>query len=259
MNNIVDIAKKLGISVKRADNFKERYYEKSWKISTGIKSLDDLLDGGLYPFHTYEFYGAAGTGKTQLALQLSITGQLVYDEESYRPLKKVVYIDTERSFNTDKLLIIGSRFTQEPYQLLKNIYYSYAPVPSKLISVVSNINKLSHDIQLVIIDNIATPLQRLPDRTPKSISEFIRTLMFEITKIMDICALSIVLTNRVYSTTENILREIYQPYGGITLSSFMHREILLMKESNDIIKAIDINSDKIPAYFKITDRGLIDI
>jgi len=226
--SIIRIAKYIGISVKRGDEYKNRYYEKPWKITTGVNSLDDLLGGGIYPYQTYEFFGAAGSGKTQLALQLAITSQFKSYEER-ECINKVIYIDTEKSFSTERLIKIASRFGCDSYRILRNIFYAYTFEPDKLLSLITHARKIITDVRLIIIDNIAIPLQNLPNRNPRTISRYIQKLMFEITKIMDKKDLSVVITNRIYAVTNNVIREVHQPYGGITLSSFMHKEIILMK------------------------------
>lgn len=45
-------------------------------LSTGCPNLDSMLKGGLPNKGIAQIYGAAGTGKTQLALQLCLTVQL---------------------------------------------------------------------------------------------------------------------------------------------------------------------------------------
>ena len=40
------------------------------KLGTGCPSLNEFLRGGLLPKRLYEIYGEAGTGKTNLAIQL---------------------------------------------------------------------------------------------------------------------------------------------------------------------------------------------
>ena len=61
----------------------EEYLEnrmKIGKITTGCSSLDQLLGGGVETGAVTEFVGEFGSGKTQLAHQLSITVQLPQSE-----------------------------------------------------------------------------------------------------------------------------------------------------------------------------------
>lgn len=45
-------------------------------LTTGCKIIDNLLRGGISRRGITQFYGIAGSGKTQLALQLCLTSQI---------------------------------------------------------------------------------------------------------------------------------------------------------------------------------------
>src|SRR5512137_2627613 len=59
----------------------------SVKVPVQCKPLDDLLDGGIESGCLTLFYGEAGSGKTNICLQLA--RNVARDE------KKVVFVDTE--------------------------------------------------------------------------------------------------------------------------------------------------------------------
>ncbi|MEM1909975.1 MAG: ATPase domain-containing protein, partial [Thermofilaceae archaeon] len=63
------------------------------RLTTGVKSIDELLGGGLRVGDVYEFAGEFGTGKTQLCHQLSVTVQLPRERGGLSG--GAVYIDTE--------------------------------------------------------------------------------------------------------------------------------------------------------------------
>jgi len=50
------------------------------RVSTGIKGLDEMLNGGLLPGSTVLVRGAPGTGKTSLALQFLLHGAMKQNE-----------------------------------------------------------------------------------------------------------------------------------------------------------------------------------
>jgi DNA repair protein RadA len=78
------------------------------KLTTGVKGIDELLQGGLRPGELYEFAGEFGTGKTQLCHQLAVTVQL--PEEKGGLSGKAVYIDTEGTFSPHRILAMAERF-----------------------------------------------------------------------------------------------------------------------------------------------------
>lgn len=49
---------------------------RGWLQTFSCPVLDNFFRGGLYVRHLVEFAGAAGTGKTQFCLQLSLASQL---------------------------------------------------------------------------------------------------------------------------------------------------------------------------------------
>ncbi|POG66135.1 hypothetical protein GLOIN_2v1659570 [Rhizophagus irregularis DAOM 181602=DAOM 197198] len=80
-------------------------------LATSLKGLDEALSGGI-PFSSItELVGPTRSGKTQLCLTLSMLTTL---PETMGGLGGgVCYIDTERSFNADRLIVIAeNRFPQ---------------------------------------------------------------------------------------------------------------------------------------------------
>lgn len=68
------------------------------QISSGSKSLDNFLEGGLLPSQVIEIVGEAGTGKTQLCLQISLNYILQNFSQN-----RVVYISTKKRVNAERL------------------------------------------------------------------------------------------------------------------------------------------------------------
>ena len=70
------------------------------RISTGSKSFDDLLGGGLETKAVTEVYGEFGTGKTQLCHTLCVLVQR--DRLAGGLGAKALYIDTENTFRPER-------------------------------------------------------------------------------------------------------------------------------------------------------------
>lgn len=88
------------------------------RLTTGVKAIDDLLQGGLEPRCIYEIVGEYGTGKSQLCFQLSVTTQLTINRRGVNG--KVFYIDTEGTFSDRRVASIAERFNIE--DSLSNIF-----------------------------------------------------------------------------------------------------------------------------------------
>ncbi|KAG2118068.1 Rad51-domain-containing protein [Suillus discolor] len=112
-------------------------------ISTGSKSVDTILGGGLMSQSISEVYGEFRTGKTQLAHTMSVVTQL--PPEMGGASGKVAYIDTEGAvvvilrattyrrrsfllgtFRPDRIRSIADRFGVDGNMALENILYAFA-------------------------------------------------------------------------------------------------------------------------------------
>lgn len=90
----------------------EAYQErmKIRRVSTGCRSIDRLLDGGIECKAVTEFYGENGSGKTQLAHVLCIQAQLPIDQGGLKePGDKpsiVLFMDTENTCRPERFISI---------------------------------------------------------------------------------------------------------------------------------------------------------
>ncbi len=122
------------------------------KLTSGLKSIDTLLNGGLSAGELYEFAGEYGTGKTQLCHQLSVTVQLPEDKGGLNA--SAVYIDTETTFSPERIVSIAKRFGVEG--ALDQIYV-YRPLNTGELErfVTKSLNDyLDQGARLVVVDSI---------------------------------------------------------------------------------------------------------
>ncbi|KAL9716514.1 hypothetical protein Ac2012v2_000962 [Leucoagaricus gongylophorus] len=90
-------------------------------ISTGSRSVDAILGGGLMSQSITEVYGEFRTGKTQMAHTMGVVAQLPPDLGG--AAGKVAYIDTEGTFRPDRIRAIADRFGVDGSMALENILY----------------------------------------------------------------------------------------------------------------------------------------
>ena len=89
------------------------------RLTTGAPELDELLGGGIETQSISETYGAFGSGKSQIAMQLAVNVQL--------PKKKgglnadVVYIDTENTFRPERITQMAEALGLNPKKILDRI------------------------------------------------------------------------------------------------------------------------------------------
>ncbi|KAI6167351.1 Rad51-domain-containing protein [Pisolithus thermaeus] len=124
-------------------------------ISTGSKSVDSILGGGLMSQSITEVYGEFRTGKTQLAHTMCVVAQLPSDLGGASG--KVAYIDTEGTFRPDRIRSIADRFGVDGSMALENILYARAfnsEHQMELINECSMRFAEDKDFRLIIVDSI---------------------------------------------------------------------------------------------------------
>ncbi|WWC92542.1 meiotic recombinase Dmc1 [Kwoniella dendrophila CBS 6074] len=88
-------------------------------ITTGSKSVDAMLGGGISTQCITEVFGEYRTGKTQLCHTLCVSTQLPI--ETGGASGKVAYIDTEGTFRPDRVKAVADRFGVDASMALDNV------------------------------------------------------------------------------------------------------------------------------------------
>ena len=89
------------------------------RCSTGSKSLDQLLLGGVETQAVTEFYGEFGSGKSQICHTLCAMAKQPISEGGLDG--GVIYIDTEGTFRPERLSQIAMARGFDPMLVLKNV------------------------------------------------------------------------------------------------------------------------------------------
>ncbi|MDH3611226.1 MAG: recombinase RecA [Nitrosopumilus sp.] len=126
-------------------------------ISTGLQKLDEFLLGGIPSSVITDIYGANGTGKTQLILQIVIN--------VIKNGGTVLYLDTTGEFRPERILEMQKCQNLEG-NLLDKITVSRITNSSEQINLIRNFDKIN--FSLIVIDNI-TDLFSYEYKTEKSI------------------------------------------------------------------------------------------
>ena len=112
-------------------------------ISTGLQKLDEFLSGGIPSSSITDIYGANGTGKTQLLLQISIN--------VIKQGGTVLYYDTTGEFRPERILEMQKKQYSE-IDVLNKIMVSRITNTSEQINSIKNIKP--EKFSLIVIDNI---------------------------------------------------------------------------------------------------------
>jgi len=217
------------------------------RLPSGCQPLDQLLGGGFESGIITQLYGEAGTGKTNVVLQLSV--------QAVARGMKVVFIDTE-GFSAD-------RFTQIAGQDAKEIASRIAifepmNLEQQHVSIKDASKIIGRDFGLVVLDS-ATSLYRveLEADDNRAIIRSLSSQMGELNEIARRHRIPAVITNQVYTEIEtNRLR----PIGGTNMDHISKAIISLEKVGNGVRRARIVKHRSQPegetAQFRITGSGI---
>ncbi|MEE8178970.1 MAG: ATPase domain-containing protein [Nitrosopumilaceae archaeon] len=215
-------------------------------ISTGIKKLDQLLDGGIKNGIITDIFGANGTGKTQLAMQISIN--------SLKQGGKILFLDTTGEFRPERMLeIIKSQNLNS--SLLDNVFVGRITNTAEQIQFLSKLIQMNN-FSLVVIDNVSDLFSfeySKKEQTLEKNSSFMK-YMHDLSLIAIQKKIPIVVTNIVRNIGDLELENLDK-----SISIFTHLKIKLIKNGNGYVGEI------FPSYlgkrkfsYLITPEGLTE-
>jgi len=254
--------KKLKMGFETADIILEKR-KKIYKLTTGSKELDKLLGGGIETQAITEAYGAFGSGKSQLAMQLAVNVQL---PESRGGLNGgCIFIDTESTFRPERILQIAEALGLDGKNVLKNIFVGKAFNSDHQMLLVEKAKEMieTKNIKLLVVDSLTSHFRsdytgrgELASRQQK-LNRHLHTLQ----RIADTYNIAVYVTNQVMARPDVMFGDPTQAIGGhIVGHAAMFRLYLRKgKENKRIARLID--SPYLPegeAVFKIDEKGIGD-
>ena len=245
-----------------------------WKLSTGSKELDKILNGGLESQSTTEFAGMFGSGKTQIVHQACVNLQcddmIIADEEvlgeEELENRKAVYIDTEGTFRPERIMQMAEALGIDGQKVLDNIFVARAYNSDMQMLYAEKVEELirsGHNIKLVVVDSLTstfrseyTGMGRLAERQQK-LAKHMATL----NKLADLYNCVVLVTNQVAAKLDTFFGPAEQPIGGHIVGHAATFRIFLRKGKGDKRIAKLYDSPHLPdseAIFRITERGVHD-
>ncbi|MFQ6076517.1 MAG: DNA repair and recombination protein RadA [Candidatus Bathyarchaeia archaeon] len=233
------------------------------RLTTGSRSLDDLLGGGVETQAVLELAGAYGVGKTQICFTLCVTIQLPQEEGGLGG--GALYVDTEGTFRPERIVEIAQAWGLDAYQILKNIVVARAFNSDHQILIVEKADELikARNIKLVVVDSVVSHFrseyigrESLPARQQKLNKHLHRLL-----RMAEIYNIPAVITNHVVATPDVFFGPTSKPAGGHVLAHLSTNRIFLRKGKHNMRIAKVIDSPNLPeseCVFSITERGIED-
>lgn len=230
--------------------------------TTGSKSLDVLLDGGVETRAITEVVGAYGSGKSHFCHTIAVLCQLPIEKGGFDA--STLYIDTEGAFRPYRLAEIAQSRGLNQRKVLDNVLHCRTfTVPHLEITIKSlDIYIKKYQVKLLIVDSIIA-LYRLEFIGRKNLLERqqrLNLLIHELHDLAEINNLAVVITNQIQSTS-TASRSANRPAGGNVLAHGSTYRIEFKRSGNEWIATI-VDSPCHPpseAKFTITETGITDI
>ena len=234
-------------------------------ITTNSKNLDNLLGGkGVETKAITEAYGAYGSGKTQLGLQLAVNVQLPLEKGGANG--KAVFIDTEGTFRPERIKQIAEAVGATPEKVLKNIFVARAFNADHQILLIDRIGEMiknGEPIKIVIIDSLTAHFRAeyagrgmLADRQQK-LNKYLHSLM----KLAETYNLAIYVTNQVMANPAMMFGDPTVAVGGNIVAHGSTYRMYLRRGKKDSRVAKLIDSPNLPdneTIFFLTKEGIKD-
>jgi DNA repair protein RadB len=217
------------------------------RLPSGCQNLDLLLSGGFESGIITQLYGEAGTGKSNIVMQLAV-------QAVARGLR-VIFIDTE-GFSAERFKQIAGPGAEE--MAAKIMIFEPMSLEQQAIAIREASKIAGRDLGLVILDS-ATSLYRvlLEAEDNRSVR---RTLTVQLSELQEIARrhrIPVVITNQVYMDIEN---NSLRPIGGTGLEHICKAIIFLEKKGEGLRSARIMkhrsSPEGITADFRLTARGV---
>lgn len=234
------------------------------RITTGSKSLDTLLGGGVQTQAITEAYAAFGSGKSQLGFQLSVNVLLPTEKGGLNG--EVVFIDTENTLRPERLMQMAKAAGVEEKTVLKKVITARAfnsDHQMLLVEQVENLINEGHKIRLIVVDSVTAHFRAefigrgtLADRQQR-----LNRHLHKLQRLADVHNLAIYITNQVMSKPDVFYGPTLEAIGGNVLAHAATYRMFLRKSKGQKRVARLIDSPDLPeaeAVFEVLEAGIRD-
>ena len=218
------------------------------RVPVGAKAIDELLDGGLEPGAITLLFGEAGTGKTNICLQVARNVALEG--------RKVVYIDTE-GVSMERLKQIAG---DEYEKVMKNILF-FEPhsfdEQEKLVDKAARLAESSAGVGVIILDSATIHYRLTRKDDEKGVRKSLSPQLARLLVVARNKQVPILLTSQVYTDIE---KGTFEPLGGHVLLHNAKAIVRLDKVGASTRRAVIIKHRHLEegrrTEFKLTRSGV---
>jgi DNA repair protein RadA len=235
------------------------------RLTTGSKTVDDLLGGGLETQTITEFFGEYGSGKSQVCHQLCVNVQLPHERGGLDG--GALYVDTENTFRTERIIQMAEHLGLDPENVAKNIIFAEAYTSDHQMFLLDNADKVvkENNIRLIVVDSATSHFrseylgrEMLAERQQK-----INKHLHRLIRLVRAFNAAAVVTNQVMAKPDVFFGDTVHPIGGHIVAHTSHTRVFLRKSARGPTRiARLISSPYLPEgerVFKITENGVVDV
>jgi len=235
------------------------------RLTTGSTKLDELVGGGLETQTITELYGEYGSGKSQVCHQLCVNVQLPAQRGGLDG--GALYIDTENTFRTERIVQMAEHLDLDPEDVVKNIIFAEAYTSDHQTFLIENADKVvkENNIRLIIVDSLTSHFrseylgrEMLAERQQK-----LNKHMHKLIRLARAFNAVAVVTNQVMAKPDVFFGDAVHPVGGHIVAHTSHTRLFLRKSARGPVRVARlVSSPYLPEGekgFKITEHGVEDV
>lgn len=254
----------ISVAFVRADELL-RMRQSVLRLTTGSKPLDRMVDGGLETQTITEFYGEYGTGKSQICHQLCVNVQLPPERGGLSGA--ALYVDTENTFRTERIVQMARHLGLDPEQVAKNIIYAEAYTSDHQMFLLDNADEVikANNVKLIIVDSLTAHFRSeyLGREMLASRQQKLNKHMHKIIRLARAFNAVAVVTNQVMAKPDVFFGDAVYPIGGHIVGHTSHTRIYLRRAAHGPVRiARLVSSPYLPEgeeIFKVTENGIEDV
>ncbi|MFX0104888.1 MAG: hypothetical protein ACFE75_05315 [Candidatus Hodarchaeota archaeon] len=192
-------------------------------ISSGDKTLDELLSGGFHQDLVYLLYGDKKL-ITNILLTTSVIVQKAFDNGGLGEGIKTAFIDGNNRFNPYNVSKFAVSQNLSPRKVLENILISRAFTWDQMVEILENRLSILEDVKVVLISGITTMFENYEKQTFEDLLRTIDGIKQMLWKTKPL----------IIITTPLNEKSLFKPKGGKILSHFGNVLVMINEDERYI-------------------------
>lgn len=233
------------------------------RCSTGSKTLDGLLSGGIETQALTEVAGEFGSGKSQLCHTLSVIGNMPKEKGGYGG--NVIFIDTENTFRPERVHEIAEAYGVIPEKILSQIFVCKIYNSSHLELIIKELARYLEELRarLVIIDSVIS-LHRAEFSGRETLwdrQQRLNSMLHRLSRLAEVYNIAFILTNQVSSNPDGLFSgDPNKVTGGNIMAHATTYRIFFRKAGHNRIAIMQDSPchEYGSVKFTISEKGIID-